>query len=166
MLRDIPRIYMMLFTFVVIIVLIMFWYASMFHRGGDTTTLNESILSGAVSEVDQASRIYEGALLLTNTFEPTVWADIEANYPEGSIVMFDYLFDATDTRFGAIQPKESSGVYIVGSVEPSEVPQAGDMGHMLGRPIQHVRVKIREAGETSGEWTYVSTVTLDAASRN
>lgn len=167
MLRDIPRIYMMMFGFVAIIVIIMFWYSSMFHRGGDTTALNESILSSAVSEVDQASRIYEGVLLLANTFEPTVWTDIESNYPEGSLVQFDYMFDVTDTRFGAIENETvSSPSYKIGSSVATDVPRADHVTYMIGRPIESVRVKIREAGETAGEWTYVSTVTVDSASRD
>lgn len=167
MLRDIPRIYMMMFGFVAIIVLMMFWYASMFHRGGDTSALNESILSSAVSEVDQASRIYEGALLLANTFEPTVWRDIETSYPEGSIVQFDYMFDVTDDRFGAIENETvSSPSYRIGSSVAADAPRADHVTYMIGRPIQSVRVKIREADEVAGEWTYVSTVTVDSASRN
>lgn len=166
-LRDIPRIYVLMFGFVLIVVLIMFWYSSMFHRGGDTTGLNEAILSGAVSEVDQASRIYEGALLLANTFEPTVWTDIEAQYPEGSIVQFDYMFDTSDTRFGAVENETvSSPSYKIGSSVATDLPRADHVTYMIGRPIESVRVKIREAGETAGEWTYVSTVTVDAASKN
>lgn len=164
MLRDLPRIYFLMFGFIAVVALLIYWYTSMFDRGSDTTVLNEAILSGAVSEVDQASRIHEGVLLLADTFEPTVWAAIQSEYPAGSAVQFDYKFDMLDERFNVDNPMVSSPTYYIGS-DVSDHPDATQVSYMLGRPVESIRVKVLKAGDKVGTWTYVSTVSVDAASR-
>lgn len=163
MLRDIPRIYMLMFGFVAVIVVLIYWYTSMFKQGADTAVLNEALLSGAVSEVDQSSRVYEGVLLLADTFEPTVFEAINGMYPEGSVVQFDYKFDTEDTRFSGVNSAtRSSPEYVIGG-DASMHPQLNEVTYMLGRPVESVRVKVHEPDDAIGNWTYVSTVAVDAA---
>lgn len=181
MLRDAPRIYGLMFGIMAIVVLIMIWYANHYERGSDTLQLNEVILSSAVSEVDPTSRIYEGALLLSNTFEETVWKSLHIEYkdedgntvikplyPEGSIVQFDYMFDTEDDRFDNVEEgTKSSRSYKIGGGE-GDVPDADNVEQAsvyTGRPIKVIRVKVREAGDNVGDWTYTATVAVDAASR-
>lgn len=161
MLRDIPRIYMLMFGFIAIMVVLIYWYTSMFQRGTDTTVLNEAILSAAVSEVDQSSRIHEGALMLAPTFESKVWESIEANYPKGSDVKFEYLFDQEHPNFNTIERVNPSPMYVIGGAEPS----VDQVNHMISRPIKSVRVMVLEPGDNVSNWTYVSTIAIDAASR-
>lgn len=166
MLRDVPKIYAMIFFFVLIIVLLMVWYTNMFQRDEDTLQLNDAILSAAVSEVDQTSRLYEGALLLADTFEPTMWERLAVIYNEGDSVQFDYMFDAEDDRFDNVESDTvSSPTYIIGGTG-ADVPHADRVSYMTGRPVEAVRVKVKEKGDRVGEWTYTSTVTVDAASKN
>ena len=154
-----------MFAFVGIIVLLMYWYSSMFNRGSDTSVLNEAILTGAVSEVDQASRIYEGVLLLSNTFEPVVWETIKVSYPEGSKVQFDYMFDTTDDRFVNIGTGPvSSPTYRIGGTAVGDAPRGSHVTYMVGRPVENVRVKVAVPGDNVGEWTYIATVAVDSAS--
>lgn len=163
MLRDIPRIYMLMFGFVAVIVVLIYWYTSMFKQGADTTVLNEALLSGAVSEVDQSSRVYEGVLLLANTFEPVVFESINDMYPEGSVVQFDYKFDKEDDRFSGVDSAtRPSPEYVIGD-DTARHPQSDAVTYMLGRPILSVRVKVHEPGDEIGNWTYVSTIAVDAA---
>lgn len=143
----------------------MYWYSSMFNRGSDTSALNEAILTGAVSEVDQSSRIYEGVLLLANTFEPVVWKTIQASYPEGSKVQFDYMFDTTDDRFVNLETGPvSSPTYRIGGTSAGDTPRSSHVTYMIGRPVENVRVKVSLPGDNVGEWTYVATVAVDSAS--
>lgn len=166
MLRDVPKIYVMIFFFFAIIVLLMIWYSNMFQRDEETLQLNDAILTTTVSEVDQASRLYEGALLLADTFEPVMWERLSVVYNEGDSVQFDYIFDAEDDRFDNIESETvSSPTYIIGG-KGSDVPHVDRVAYMTGRPVQAVRVKVHEQGDKVGEWTYTSTVTVDAASKN
>lgn len=165
MLRDIPRIYLMMFGFVMVLAGLIVWYTNFFQRDSDVLQLNETVLTAALSEVDQTSRLYEGALLLADTFETTAWERLEEVYPEGSAVQFDYMFDIEDTRFDNIESTSvSSPTYYIGG-ESVDVPHPDTADYMTGRPIEHLRIKIREQGDKAGTWTYVSTVTVDAASK-
>jgi hypothetical protein len=165
MLRDVPKIYLLMFVFLALLSLLVVWYMNTFQRDEDTLQLNDAILSAAVSEVDQMSRLYEGALLLANTFEPTVWDRLGAIYEEGSFVQFDYLFDAADNRFDNVESETvSSPTYILGGTG-ADSPRVDHVAYMTGRPVQAVRVKVRKKGDHVGEWTYTSTVTVDAASK-
>lgn len=160
MLRDIPRIYLFMFAMVAVMVGLVVWYGNFFQRGSDTLQLNEVVQAASVEEIDHSSRMYQGALLLNNTFETNVWERIETVYPEGSKVQFDYVFNTDDARFNNIEDGEvSSPTYIMGTDRPN--PDHAD--YMTGRPIEFVRIKVSEPSDNVGEWTYVSTVTLDAA---
>lgn len=168
MLRDIPKIYIMMFGLVGALFLLVIWYTNSFSRGTDTLQLNEVILSNAVSEVDPTSRIYEGALLLADTFEESVWDSLQGKYPKGSIVQFDYLFDTEDSRFDNIESETVSSVpYRLGGTD-DEIPSADNeeqVSRYTGRPIKIIRVKVKEPEDKVGEWTYTATVTVDAASK-
>lgn len=165
MLRDIPRIYLMFFLFILILVLLVVWYVNTFQRDGDTLQLNDAILTTAVAEVDQTSRLYEGALILADTFEPELWKRLEQSYGKGDTVQIDYVFDDKDTRFtGVKKGTVSSPSYVIGG-SGADVPRANHVSHMLGQPIKAVRVKVHQKGDKVGEWTYQSTVTVDAASK-
>ena len=162
MLRDIPRIYLLIFGFVTVIFLLVAWYQENFLRDSDVLQLNEIILTHAVTEVDHASRLYEGALLLADTFEPSVWISLEKHYPEGSAVQFEYVFDTEDDRFDNVESEVVPlRTYYIGR----DRPNPNDTDYMTGRPIKNVRVKINEKGD-KGDWTYVSTISVDAESRN
>lgn len=164
MLRDIPRIYMMLFLSVIGFVALFVWYMNTFDRDTDTLQLNDVILATTVSEIDQTSRIYEGALLLAPTFEPVTWKRLEEQYPKGSKVQFDYLFDETDTRFTNVEKDTSSPTYTLGGTG-TQVPGVNRVDYMTGRPVKAVRVKIQKAGDNVTDWTYVATVEVDAVSK-
>lgn len=166
MLRDIPKIYGMLFGVAVILSLLVVWYINTFQRDGNTLQLNDAILSNAVAEVDQTSRLYEGALLLNDTFELSVFHRLEEIYQEGDSVQFDYLFDTEDDRFEGVEAGTiSSPTYIIGGKEEDK-PQKENVTYMTGRPIEVVRVKVHKNGDKVGTWTHTSTVTVDAVSRN
>lgn len=166
MLRDIPKIYLLMFGFLAVLSLLVIWYTNAFQRDGDTLQLNDAILATAVSEVDQTSRLYEGALLLSETFEPTIWERLVTIYNEGDTIQFDYMFDAEDDRFDNVESDTvSSPTYIIGG-SGADIPRIGHMEYMVGRPVQAIRVKVHEKGDKVGEWTYTSTVTVDAASKS
>lgn len=168
MLRDIPKVYVMMFFFIAVTSLLTVWYLNSFQRGTDTLQLNEVVLSSAVSEVDPTSRIYEGTLLLADTFEESVWDRLQGKYPEGSIVQFDYLFDTEDSRFDNIESETVSSVpYRLGGTD-DEIPLADNeeqVSRYTGRPIKIIRVKVKEPEDKVGEWTYTATITVDAASK-
>lgn len=165
MLRDVPKIYLLMFMFIALLSLLAIWYTNTFQRDEDTLQLNDAVLSAAVSEVDQMSRLYEGALLLSKTFEPALWERLGVIYAEGDSVQFDYMFDTEDDRFDNVESGTvSSPTYIIGGSE-ADVPRLDHVAYMTGRPIQAVRVKVRQKGDSVGEWTYTSTVAVDAASR-
>ncbi|MGX1266785.1 hypothetical protein RKD55_004729 [Rossellomorea marisflavi] len=166
MLRDVPKIYLLMFVFLALMSLLFVWYTNAFQRDEDTLALNDAIMSAAVSEVDQTSRLYEGALLLANTFEPAIWDRLGDVYPEGSSVQFDYMFDTEDDRFDNVESGTvSSPTYILGG-KGADAPRADHVTYMTGRPVQAVRVKVKEKGDAVGEWTYTSTVAVDSASRS
>lgn len=164
MLRDIPKVYLLMFLFIMVLSLLTVWYTNAFQRDNETLQLNDAILASAVSEVDQTSRLYPGALLLADTFETSVWNRIKHVYEDGDTVQFDYMFDTTDTRFDNIEEHTvSSPTYIIGG-SGAEIPRESHAAYMTGRPIEAVRVKVHEKGDDVGEWTYTATVTVDAAS--
>lgn len=162
MLRDVPRIYLMLFSFIVILMLLVFWYKENFYRDSDVLQLNEIILTHAVTEVDQASRLYsykDGSVyMLSDTFEPAIWDRLEQVYPEGSEVMFSYTFDPNDTRFGNVEEGADSDVYELGT---DNKPRADETHYMTGRPILEIEVKVKEKGDGMAGWTYASSITVD-----
>jgi hypothetical protein len=155
-----------MFAFLAILVLLAVWYLNMFQRDDDTLQLNDTILSTVVSEVDQTSRLYEGVLLLSESFESSVWERLEVIYSEGDQVQFDYMFDIEDDRFDSVETDTtSSPTYIIGGAE-IDVPSLDDASYMTGRPIKAIRVKIREKDDGIGDWTYTATVAVDAASKS
>lgn len=162
MLRDVPRIYLMLFGFLAILMLLVFWYQENFSRDSDVLQLNEIILTNAVTEVDQASRLYnykDGSVyMLNDTFEPAVWDRLEQVYPEGSEVMFSYTFDSSDTRFSNVEEGADSDVYELGT---DNKPELDGQQYMTGRPILEIEVKVKEKGDGVAGWTYASSVTVD-----
>lgn len=165
MLRDAPKIYLLMFIFLALLSLLVVWYTNMFQRDEDTLQLNDAILSTAVSEVDQASRLYEGAFLLSETFEPAIWERLVEVYDEGSSVQFDYMFDTEDDRFDNVEAHTvSSPTYIIGGTG-ADAPRVDHVTYMTGRPLQAIRVKVKEEGDSVGEWTYTSTVAVDSASK-
>ena len=142
--------------------LLVFWYRENFYRDSDVLQLNEIILTNAVTEVDQASRLYDykdgSVYMLSDTFEPAVWDRLERIYPEGSDVMFVYTFDSNDTRFDNVEDGAESDIYELGT---DNKPNPDDLHYMTGRPITNIEVRIREVGEKLADWTYVSSVTVD-----
>ena len=163
MLRDVPRIYLLMFVVLLSLGLLTIWFVTGFDRGSDVLQLNDIVLASTVSEVDQIARLNEGALLLNNTFEKSVWDKVKDDYPEGSKVQFDYLFDAEDERFENVETgKISSPTYVIGIDTPN--PTVSD-NYMRGRPIIAVRLKIHKKGDRAKDWTYTATVTVDAESR-
>jgi hypothetical protein len=162
MLRDVPRIYLMIFGFVAVIFLLVFWYKETFYRDSDVLQLNEIILTNAVTEVDQASRLYnykDGSVyMLSDTFELAVWDRLERVYPKGSEVMFAYTFDSNDTRFDNVEDGAESDIYEIGT---ENKPNPDNLHYMTGRPITNTRLRIREVGEKLADWTYVSSVAVD-----
>lgn len=175
MLRDVPRLYFMVFGVMVIIAVLLVWYVNMYQRESDMLVLNEAIITAAVSEVDESARLDTGVMLLAPTFESVAWDAIESEYPAGSEVQFDYMFDFSVERFahmnGSVEfmcaPVSSencrySKVYVVGG-EDVPTPELGEQ--MAGLPIKYIRVKVRDASDSiDGVWTYVSTVKVDAIS--
>lgn len=165
MLRDVPKIYLLMFVFLGLLGLLVVWYTNTFQRDEDTLHLNDAILATAVSEVDQASRLYEGAFLLSETFETKMWERLVVVYNAGDTVQFDYKFDFGDPRFTNVEKGTvSSPTYTIGG-SGSNVPRLGHVGYMTGRPVKAIRVKVHEKGDGVGKWTYTSTATVDAASK-
>lgn len=166
MLRDVPKIYLMMFIFLGLLSLLVVWYVNTFQRDDDTLQLNSAIMAVAVSEVDQTSRLYEGALLLSETFEPVMWERLEEVYDEGDTVQFDYMFDTEDDRFDNVEAHTvSSPTYIIGG-SGNDIPQVDNVSYMTGRPVEVIRVKVHKKDDKVGEWTYTSTVTVDAESKS
>lgn len=159
MLRDIPRIYIYLFLTVIILVLISVWYRGQFEQDTDTLQLNEVLLSNVVSEVDQTSRLYEGTLLLANTFEQAIWEKIQDKYPTGSIVQFDYVFDSDDSRFHDVPSGVVSSVpYKIGTDDKPDAENQTQTDVFTNKPVKKVKVKVKEANEKLKDWTYTSTI--------
>ena len=108
--------------------------------------------------------------MLSDTFETKVWESLESAYDEGSKVMFDYKFDISDTRFTNVTDEQiSTGPYYIGSGDVNDIPQAGNLGnaeYYTKRPVQAVRVKVKDVNDAFGEWTYIGSVRVDIASRN
>lgn len=164
MLRDAPRIYMLMFFILLIIAGIVVWYMNSQQRDGDALHLNDAVLTATVSEVDQLSRLYEGALLLADTFEPALWNHLIKEFNEGDKVQFDYMFDIEDDRFDNVETGTvSSPTYIIGG-SGADIPRADHAAYMTGRPVQSVRVKVSEKNDNLGDWSYSATVVVDAAS--
>lgn len=163
LLRDIPRVYLIMFSFAVGLVGLSVWYISSFNQNASTMDLNEAALTSAVSEVDKSSRLNQGAFLLSHTFEKSVWDKIEKSYAKGSVVQFDYIFDTDDDRYELIAPDESSPSYIVGTNKPSS--DIADYSYMTNQPIVAARVKVRKNGDKVGEWTHTATITVDSLSK-
>lgn len=159
MMRDIPRVYTMIALFVGLMAFLFTTYVMAFQRDTDMLTLNEAVMSAAVAEVDQSSRLYEGVLLLSRGFEADVLKRLAADYPADAEVQLDYRFDETDGRFTGVPASSSSGVYTLGGAASSNTT------HYVDRPVKAVRVKLRMPDDTVTDWTYVSTVTVDALSR-
>lgn len=174
MLRDVPRLYFMIFGIVAIIVLLSVWYLNMFQRESDILVLNEAIITAAVSEVDESARIDPGVMLLAPTFESVAWEAIAEEYPPGSKVQFDYMFDSEIERFSTMlgDPSLCSGgqctsqsvEYTIGG-DASETPKSVSDTRMAGLPIKFIRVKVNDVTDNFDVWTYVSTVKVDAISR-
>lgn len=165
MLRDVPKVYLYLFLFLCMLALLIFWYTNNFQHGDNNLQLNDAALSVTVSEVDQTSRIYPGALILADTFEPALFKRLNEIYTKGDTVQIDYLFDSSDTRFSNVeQEKVSSPTYIIGG-SGSDVPSASRVSYMTGRPLKAVRVNVHKQGDKVGKWTYTATITVDAASK-
>lgn len=167
LLRDIPKIYLMFFAFAVIIMFLTIWYVNTFQKDTETLQLNDVVLSATLSDIDQTSRIYDspGVLLLADSFETTVWERLEETYGEGAIVVFDYMFDYEDARFGLEEAdaKGSSISYKIGTDDKPEVGNVDQSSVYTGRPVKAVRVKIRNVGDKVGDWTYTATVVVDVA---
>lgn len=164
MLRDIPRVYLSVFLFAGLIAYLVAASAGAFERDTDMLTLNEGVLSAAVVYTDPTSRLYPGALLLSDGFETGMWHALEEAYPAGTEVMFSYGFDATDTRFAGIElGGADSPVYVLG--DTVKKPSRAGAAYMTGRPVLTVAVKLRLPDDTVTDWTYVSTVAVDAVSR-
>lgn len=159
MLRDIPRVYGMLLLFIGLLVGLVTWYTSSFDRDTTMLGLNEVILSSAVNQVDQSSRLHEGALLLAPDFEKDAWKRLSSMYKDGTVVQFDYKFDQTDTRFSGTPASSESPTYTVGGTAPTAAT------HYANHPIEAVRVKVKQEDDNVTDWTFVSTVTVDALSR-
>lgn len=159
MLRDIPRVYGLLLFFIILLVGLTTWYTTTFNRDTVMLGLNELVLTTAVNEVDQSSRLYEGALLLADTFEDATMTKLEERYADGTEIQFDYRFDQTDARFPDVEAESTSPLYVVGTTAPNMA------SHYINRPIEAVRVKVKEPSDEVTDWTNVSTVTVDALSR-
>ncbi|MCC2252094.1 hypothetical protein JUJ52_19370 [Virgibacillus sp. AGTR] len=87
-------------------------------------------------------------------------------YNKGDTVQFDYMFDTEDEHFDNVENHTvSSPTYVIGGTG-SDVPNEDHMAYMTGRPIQAIRVKVHEKGDRVGEWTYTSTIAVDAASKS
>lgn len=163
MLRDIPKIYLMFFAFAIVLMMFFVSYTNDFLRGGDTLTLNDIVLTSAVSKIDQMSRINKGTLILEDTFEMKAWEELGDKYPKGSDVEFDYVFDHENNNFTGVPKKKTSTTYTLGGTEvPSE-----DSAVFKDIPVKAIRLKVRKDGDnvTKGGsgWTYTSTVKLDVA---
>lgn len=161
MLRDIPKIYLIFLAFGIGMMISIVSYTKAFVRGGDTLALNDIVLTSAVSEVGQKSRLAEGTLILEDTFEEKSWVQIEDKYAKGSEVEFDYLFDDVDANGN--YPQSTSDTYTVGG---SKIPKKNAIV-FADRPVKAIRIKVRESGDnvTANKvgWTYTSTVKLDVA---
>lgn len=164
MLRDIPRVYLSIFLFAGLMAYLVAASAGAFERDTDMLTLNEGVLSAAVVHTDPVSRLYPGALLLDDSFETGLWHTLGDAYPEGTEVMFSYGFDGTDDRFDGVElAGTDSPIYVLG--DASKKPDAANAGYMTGRPVTTVAVKLRLPDDEVTDWTYVSTVAVDAVSR-
>ena len=166
MLRDVPWTYVMMYGFLVLLVSLMTWFGSQYERGANTLQLNELLITTATTEVDQQSRVYDRALLLSDNYESAVWERIAQEYPKGTQVQFDYIFDTEDERFTDVPDGSvSSPTYIIGGEGSMDIPQQSVTGHMTDKPVLYTRVKIRTPDTSMSNWTYISTIGLDALSR-
>lgn len=157
MLRDIPRVYLSVAGFAMLLSMLVSWNLMTFQRDSDMLTLNTATEVAVVDSLDLASRAYPGAFLLGADFEVNAWTTLASSYPVGSDVQFEYRFDNTDSRFGTdVPPSETSPLYTVGAREPVE----GD-AVFTNRSVSTVRVFVRVPGETLTDWTYRSTVHID-----
>lgn len=142
-----------MFAFVMVLALLSYFYVTNFYQGEQTLDLNEFVLTSAVSEVDQIARLYEGSFLLSDNFEPRLWERFEKEYPENSEIRVEYDYDTEDDRFGDI-PDGDSSTYFVG--EGVDI-----QAEYTGKPIKDITVRVKKAGDRVGNWTYVSTITVD-----
>lgn len=168
MLRDLPRIYVMMFVVVIIILSLGVFAANNFWRGSDVLELNDIILTSAVSEMDQLSRLSKGTFVLKDSFETKAWETLSNKYPKDSIVQFDYLFDEDDDLHTIPENKLGSPSYKIGSANSIESPSLTSSVVYSGQPVKAIRLKVRRAGDDLAGptgWTYTGTVTLDAESK-
>lgn len=175
MLRDVPRIYLIFVAFAMALMILLVSYINGFIRGGDTLTLNDIILTSAVSEIDELSRINTGTLVLEDTFEEKAWKELSKRYPKDSEVKFDYYFEDEDNSWKAvangIPRKKSSKLYTVGgSVTPNKSDTA-----FSDTPVKAIRIRVRKTGDKvvgdvasadTSDWTYTATVKLDVVPSN
>lgn len=167
MMRDVPKIYLIFFTFAILLMILTVSYATGFIRGGDTLSLNDIVLTSAVSEIDEMSRLKKGTLVLKDTFETKAWEGLVEKYPEGSKLEFVYLFDNDDDFYNKPVPEQAkSDLYEIGG---SQIPEESSTV-FKDLPVKAVRLRVKKAGdkaiedmENGPEWTYTSTIKLDVA---
>lgn len=139
----------------------MMWYTLGFEKDTEVLQLNDVVLTNAMSEMDQASRLYGyengSVFMLRDTFEEKIWQRILGVYDTGSIVQFDYVFDIDDERFEVPHEVEFSTEYVLGTDSPTKA----DMVDVVNKPITHIRVKVKDSGDEIGDWTYTGTVAVD-----
>lgn len=175
MLRDTPVIYLIFVVFAIVLMILSVSYINGFIRGGDTLTLNDIILTSAVSEIDELSRINEGTLVLEDTFEEKAWEELSERYPKNSEVKFDYYFEDEDSNWNAvpnnIPRKESSDIYTVGG---ADTPSKNNIV-FADTPVKAIRIRVRKTGDKvvgdvasadTSDWTYTATVKLDVVPSN
>lgn len=156
MLRDIPRVYLLVIFLAVGLVLLLQSSLGAYSRDQSMLVLNEVVGTHVIAHADRSARVYEGAYLLDGAFEAAVVDELLQALPAGSHVRFDYRFDAAHPDFSGVPSYDSSPVYaVVGEVVGS--------AHYADRPVTAVRVFARLPGESLAEWTYRTTYVLDSA---
>lgn len=159
MIQDIPRMYVTWFLGGLIVAALFVWYMNTYQRDDDTLQINDAIAANTISEYDQTTRLYPGALLLNETFEYAVFTRVSEFLSAGDTIQFDYRYDTKDTRFTSVPGKSSSSrIYTIGGTPPDKT----SIETYVRQPLLAIRVKVHKKADRLADWTYSGTMTLDS----
>lgn len=160
MLRDIPKTMFLLIVFMFAFALSIIWFTTSFNKDSQSLDLTETVLSSALSEMDQTSRMYDGVYMVNDSFEVVVVESLDGSFGmDNATIEFDYMFDTEDSRFNNLPEFASTGDYKIGSKNPK--PE--NMSAIIGKPVTAIRVRIDTDG--GNRWTHTATVDVDIESK-
>lgn len=159
MIQSIPRMYATWFLGALIAGALVVWYLNTYQRDDITLQINDAIAANTISEYDQTTRMYPGALLLNETFEHAVYVRLSDFLSNGDTIQFDYRYDTKDARFTTVPGKSSSSrIFTIGGTAPNPT----SIETYVRQPLLAVRVKVHKKADRVADWTYSGTMTLDS----